>query len=170
MAAPKIILDNPASSRAYGARSNPALAWRYLAWLSAVLATVGIGDVLIAFVPLRFGTIEWEFATLASVFAGLPLIAMGLFGLLASGLAMPSRKLTLVSAVMMLSLAGVMAAGFVVFMTDAPIALSSVPETVALGIKKAIAKTALLAVAFTTAFSIAAISALRHLLAQRNHA
>ena len=117
---------------------------------------------------LGFGTIEWEFATIASTFAGLPLISMGLFGLLAAGMALPSTRLVVTAALLMLLLAAGIIAGFVVFLTDAPIALASVPETVALGIRKAIAKTTLLAVAFALAYLVAAISALRHLNAKRN--
>ena len=170
LTAPKIIVNEPTPiSRARrAAKGEVPQGWRYLAWVSAVLTAVGIGDIVIAYVPLRFGTIEWEFATIASTFAGLPLISMGLFGLLAAGLALPSSRLVLTAAVLMLLLAGGIIAGFVVFLTDAPIALASVPETVALGIRKAIAKTTLLAVAFALAYLVAAISALRHLNAKRN--
>jgi hypothetical protein len=168
---PKVVVSDPligTKARRAG-RAEPVHAWRYLAGVSAVLAGVGLGDVIIAFIPLRFGTIEWEFATMASVFAGLPLIAMGLFGMLAAGLALPSRALAFGSAVLMALLATAILAGFVVFLTDAPIALASVPETVAIGIKKAIAKTALLAVAFSLTFYVAAISAMRHLIHQRKN-
>ena len=45
----------------------------------------GLGDFVIAWIPLRLGSPEWEFGTVASTLAGLPLATMGLAGLLGSG-------------------------------------------------------------------------------------
>lgn len=135
--------------------------------MAVTLLLVGLGDIAIALTPPRFGILEWEFATIASTFAGLPLVSMGVFGLLAAGVAMPSRPIVAVSLVLLLLLTLGVGAGFVVFLTDVPIALASTPPEIALGIRRAIAKTSLLALVFGTAYLTAAISAARHLRSKR---
>ena len=144
--------------------ADPHQAWRWIGWLGLVLVLEGLADFVLAWFPLHLGTPEWEFATVAATFSGLPLITMGLAGLLGSGLALGTRWLIRVMAWFMMIWAVVIAAGFVVFLLDVPIALRAVEAgPAALGIKRAVAKTALLAVGFGGAYVAGAVAALRHL-------
>jgi hypothetical protein len=127
---------------------------------------VGVGDLLLAWYPLRFGVPEWEFATIAQSFAGLPVVALGLVGLLGAGLGLDRRWLVLVSAVL-LGLAGVgILLGTVLFLTDVPLALQTSDGIARVGIKKAVAKTLLLGSVFGLVFISAAVAAVRRLFAR----
>ena len=166
MAAPKIFVSD-IQPKVRVLQSDGAHGWRLLAWLSVALLLAGLGDIAIALVPARFGVLEWEFATIASTFAGLPLVSMGAFGLLAASVALPSRPLAVATLVVLVLLVLGVGAGSVVFLTDVPIALASTPPEIALGIKRAIVKTLMLALVFGTAYLLAAVAAVRHLRSKR---
>ena len=66
-------------------------AWRLLSWLAIVFVVVGMIDILVAWTPLRIGTPEWEFGTITGTLNNLPVPAMGLILLLASGTALERK-------------------------------------------------------------------------------
>ena len=136
--------------------------WKWVGWLAGALALVGSGDFLLAWYPTAFGTPEWEFATVAQSFAGLPLVALGLFGLLGSAVAVGRRWLVW-TAVALLAVAGTgILMGLVLFLTDVPLALGASEGIARTGIKKAIFKTVLLGLVFGGSFIWAAWMAARH--------
>ena len=141
----------------------PAEGWKWIGWLGVLLAVVGLGDFVLAWYPLRFGVVEWEFGTVASTFAGLPLVTMGFAALLASGLARGREWLVRLMGWWLVLFGVVVLAALVVFLTDVPIALRAVTGDAALGIKKAIAKTTMLGVVFSVAYVVSGASALRYL-------
>ena len=141
----------------------PAEGWKWIGWLGVLLAVVGLGDFVLAWYPLRFGVAEWEFGTVASTFAGLPLVTMGFAALLASGLARGRGWLVRLMGWWLVLFGVVVLAALVVFLTDVPIALRAVTGDAALGIKKAIAKTTMLGVVFSAAYVVSGASALRYL-------
>lgn len=162
---PRILMAPPTAVARAG---DPTMAWRWLGWFSLVLALAGFGDWLLAWFPMRFGSPEWEFGTVVSTLSGLPLITMGFAGLLASAVARGIRWQVVAVAVVVLSFGTWVLAAFVVFLLDVPIALRAVQGVARLGIMKAIAKTSMLAVLFSTVYFVAAIGALRY--ARRMHA
>jgi hypothetical protein len=81
-------VDAPPAAAESTASEN---AWHLLAWLAVAFVVVGLIDILVAWTPLRIGTPEWEFGTVTGTLNNLPVPAMGLILLLASGAALERR-------------------------------------------------------------------------------
>lgn len=159
MTSPKVVLEHRRGTGALAV--NPEQAWRALAWLGGILAVVGLGDFVLAFIPWGSGP-EWEFGTVASVFAGLPLPTLGLAAILGAAYARGHRRTVFVIGVLLLLLAISFGWMLVTFVTDIPIALRSGAQAeVMLGLKKAMVKTALLGAVFGIAYLVAGIKAIR---------
>lgn len=138
-------------------------AWWLVGWLGIVLLVVGIGDFFLGWYPTNFGSPEWEFATVVSTFSGLPLVTMGFAAMLGSAMARGRKVTLLITAVGLALFTLFLAAAFLIFLLDVPLALGAVEGVAALGVKKAIFKTALIAVAFGGGYAITAIVILKHL-------
>ena len=166
----KVLVDRSAAeSREKGPRAlreSPDDGWKWIGWLGLLLTVVGLGDFVLAWYPLRFGAPEWEFGTVASTFAGLPLVTLGFAGLLGSGVARGSVWLIRVVAWSLIVFTAFILVVYLVFLLDVPIALKAVQGVAALGIKKAIAKTTMLGVFFSVGYLAAAVAALRYLKTQ----
>ena len=156
----KVLMGRPAGPESL-AISSPTSAWRWLGWFALSLAIVGIADWLLAWFPLALGNPEWEFGTVVSTFSGLPLITMGFAGLVASAMARGIRWQLVAVGSLMLLWAVLVIGALVIFLLDIPVALRAVQGPARLGILKAIVKTALLGVVFTTVYVIGGIAALR---------
>ena len=52
-------------------------AWAALGVVGALFLVVGVTDLLLAWVPPRFGNADWEFGTVTAMFNNLPVPAMG---------------------------------------------------------------------------------------------
>jgi len=167
--APHFLVNDASLSRPKALASNSDRAWRWVGWFSLVLALAGLGDWFIAWIPLRFGSAEWEFGTVAATFSGLPLVTMGFAGLLGSAIARGIRwQIIAVSSVVLLFAVLVLLASLV-FLLDVPVALGAVGGGVArLGILKAIAKTGLLGSLFFVAYVVAGVRALRYALSRQS--
>lgn len=159
MAQPRIVVSG--STRAEPRPVDHQRAWKFVAIFSALLAFVALADFVLAWVPLRFGVPEWEFATVAQTLAGLPLLTIGLAGLLGSAIALGRRGLVVATAVLLLVLGLTVFAALVLFLLDVPLALRASQGPSSLGVQKAIVKTLLLGVAFGSAYVVSAIAALR---------
>lgn len=134
-----------------------------MGWFGLLLAFAGLGDLVIAWVPLRFGSPEWEFGTIVATFAGLPLVTVGFAAMLGSALARGVRWQVRTLAWVVLVSGMFLAAAYALFLTVMPIAIRGAPEGVSIGVTKAVAKTSLLAVGFVTAYLVAGAQALRKL-------
>jgi hypothetical protein len=156
---PKVLVDASSPARAHA--GDPALAWRWLGWFSLVLALAGLGDWVLAWIPMRLGSPEWEFGTIASTFAGLPLITMGFAGLLGSAIARGVRWQIIIVSIVVLLFATWILAGSILFLLDIPLALRTVQGIARMGLMKAIAKTALLGSLFLVLYSVGGIAGLR---------
>ncbi len=137
-------------------------AWRWIGWFGLVLAVVGLADFALAWYPMNWGSPEWEFGTVTASYSGLPLPTMGLLALIASAVARGMRWQIVVLAVGLLGFALLLYVGFAVFLTTVPMALGAVEGVPQLGIKKAIVKTTVLALAFPGSYVVAGWLALRH--------
>lgn len=162
MTTPKVLMDT--QKKGSGMAAHPERGWQAAAWLGGLLAVVGLGDFVLAFIPTAFGTPEWEFGTVASVFAGLPLPTLGLALLLGSAYARGKRKTVLALGTLLTLLAVIFGAMLVwMFLSNVPIALKSGAQgDVLLGLKKAIAKTTMLGVVFVAAYLVAGVQAIRN--------
>ena len=158
-AVPRVLVSSAASS----AVGDVPRAWQAISLLSLVLALAGLGDWLLAWFPMRLGSPEWEFGTVAASFAGLPLVTLGLMGVLASAIARGIRWQVTITAVVMLLFAAWITAAAVLFLLDVPVALRAVSGNgiARVGIIKAVLKTGMLGALFLTAFVVAGIGALR---------
>jgi hypothetical protein len=162
---PNILVDAPArpSSSSRAVAPDVAQAWRWIGWLSLALALAGLGDWVLAWIPMRFGNVEWEFATITSTMAGLPLITLGIAGLAGSAVARGVRWQVRVVAILVLIWAAVVLGVLLVFLLDVPIALKMVQGPARLGILKASTKTIYLGLLFSTIYCIVGVGALRRM-------
>jgi hypothetical protein len=157
----KVLVSQP-EARGRDLTPDVAQAWRWVGWFSLVLTLAGVGDWVLAWVPMRLGSPEWEFGTVASTFSGLPLATMGFAGLLGSAVARGIRWQVRVVGVLLLMWAALILGAFVLFLLDIPVALGAVqPGPARLGIVKAIAKTVMLVTLFSVAYLVGGIGALR---------
>ncbi len=127
-----------------------------------VLFLAGLSDWIIAWIPFRLGTLEWEFGTITATLAGLPLVTIGLAGVLASAVARGKKWQIVATASVVLLFAFLILAALAIFLLDVPVALQSVEGVPRLGIKKAIAKNLSLGVLFVIAYLWGGFAALRH--------
>ena len=149
------------STRGRALAPDTEQAWRWIGWFALVLAIAGLGDWTLAWFPLHFGNTEWEFATIVSTFAALPLVTMGLAGMAGSAVARGVRWQMRAIGVIVLLWGLVIVAALLVFLLDVPVALRMVQGPAHLGVQKAIAKTVLLGVLFSAVYLGIGISALR---------
>lgn len=138
-------------------------AWRWVTWFSLVLTMAGLADWLLVWLPVRFGSPEWEFGTIVASISGLPLITMGFAGLLGSAVARGIRWQIVVVATLLLIWTACILASLALFLLDVPIALRSVSGVAHIGIVKATTKTLFLGTLFSTAYLVAGLGALRQL-------
>jgi len=163
MTEPRVLVRDEGKKSAGLVAPDGRTAWRWIGWLGFVLAVVGLWDFVLTWYPLRFGSAEWEFATVAASYSGLPLPTMGLFALAASAIARRVRWQVIVLSVFLLLLGVLLLAGFLLFMTTVPLALRAVEGVALIGIRKAVAKTAMLGVMFGGAYLVAGVAGFRTL-------
>ncbi|HWP38555.1 MAG TPA: hypothetical protein VNL18_13475 [Gemmatimonadales bacterium] len=140
-----------------------------MGWFGLILTVVGLGDFALAWYPMAFGSPEWEFGTVVSSFAGLPLVTMGFAGLLGSAVARGVRWQSLVVAWMLVTFGAALLATYLVFLLDIPVAFRAAGEnaTVRLGLTKAIVKTSLIAVVFAGSYVGFGVATLRHIAGKK---
>lgn len=130
------------------------------AWLLATLGTafalVGLVDLTLLWIPTRFQSVAWEFATIGRTFDGLPLTVLGL-GLVAYGGSLHPRMgdgwirsfavlfglITLILAFLSILLA-----------TAVPAVLRETPAETVEGVRQALVRSGVQAVVYPLAFGI----------------
>ncbi|HEX9582619.1 MAG TPA: hypothetical protein VF970_16060 [Gemmatimonadales bacterium] len=148
---------------------EPGDGWKWIGWFSLILVVVGLGDFLLTWYPTAFGNPEWEFGTVVASFSGLPLVTMGFAGLLGSAVARGIRWQVQVVGWTLVVFGGGLVLAYLTFLLDVPVALrvGGTDAPVQLGLKKAIVKTSLLAVAFAGSYIGFGVAALRHITGKR---
>jgi hypothetical protein len=142
----------------------PRTAWRLLGWFGLLLAVVGFIDVALQWYPASFKSPEWEFGTVASSVATLPLLTIGLMALLASFLARGDRAGVMTMAVVFAILLVLLIGAFLLFLSDVPLALkASAPTPMGVTIKKSIIRTSVMALGFGTGYLVAVVVSFRYL-------
>jgi len=140
---PKIV----ASSRERGRRAPPEPAesvqgWAVLGWIGLAFVVVGGTDFALVWFPLGFGTREWEFATVTQAFNGLPILLLGIGLLLVASERVERRWWRLLALGAAVGLLAWVLAGVALWASNVGLALSTVPEELRSGVRKAVARTA----------------------------
>lgn len=157
----KLAIKEPEVGATPPLRPAPRTAWRELGWFGLLIAVVGLVDLGVNWYPIRFGSPEWEFGTIATSIGSLPLITMGLAALLASFLARGRRWGILTMGAVLLVLGVAVLALLAVFALDVPLALkASARSPAALVLRKTIVRTALLGLAFCLGYLAAGIGSI----------
>ncbi len=150
-----------------GARAVPdslsqrrALGATLLILLGAGLTVVGLIDLILLWLPLRFGSAPWEFATLSRTLDGVPQIAVGL-GLFGYGVLRHSRRsrrsVRLLSVMFGLGAAALLIVG-ALYLTVAPAVVTASPPEALAGLQRALVKNGAQGIVYPLVFAaIAAV-------------
>ena len=149
--------------------SAPRTAWRMLGQFGVLLAVIGGIDILLHWYPAHFKSPEWEFGTVATTFASLPLPTMGLVAVLASALARAVRPHLVAMAVVLGLLALFVGVALLMFLFDVPLALRAttapgVPPEAITEMKRTIVRTLAMGVGFGIVYVYGAVVSIRFLL------
>lgn len=149
MTARVLIRDSVAEPDLRTAPTRLGGAWGLLVPTGLTFLLVGAADLALVWYPLGFGSAEWEFGSVTSMLNGLPVLVMGLAFLgmaaVASGRRWAGRGIATVLVLLAVTVL-LMAA---LYATTVPIALKAASNPlVALGLKKAIAKTTIQAAVY----------------------
>ena len=163
-AAPQVILRSDKKAVQPISVVAPRKAWKLLGWLGLMLAVVGLVDVGLQWYPTAFQSPEWEFGTISVSFASLPLLSIGTMALLASFLARGSKRGVIAMAFFFSLFTIGIVLGFLIFLTDLPLALRAAPGPSAMALKKSIVRTVIMGVSFGTGYLTAAVTSFRYLM------
>jgi hypothetical protein len=157
-----------------GADRRPAAAivdgWRPLGLFGVLLTVAGLADVLLYWYPLGVGSPEWEFGTAAASISALPLTVIGLAVASAAAVGSGWKTGTTAMGALLLVLALLVGAAYVLFMMNVPFALAASQEgPQGPAIFRAIVRTSIMGVGFGAAFLVGGIWLLRN-LSQRSRA
>lgn len=158
---PRVVVGDTVAPAKVRTVASPDRAWSTLGWFGLLLAFVGSADILLAWYPLGFGNVAWEFGTVDRSFSNLPLLTMGFAAMLGSALALGSRwRIRTLAGVMLLMSLVFVGVYVALYLLNVPLVLQMTPSEVAIGVKKAIVKTSINALAFTGAYFLASVVAL----------
>ncbi len=155
----KVLVREPGEGKSV-APWTAARLYAAVGWVGVVLAAAALADYALAFFPTAFSSMEWEFGTISQIFAGLPLLWIGLACIWVSG-AMAGRQWVLLTIGIALVLAAVIVLVLLVaFALDVPVALKTTQAVARRAVEKAILKTVFMGVLFAAAFAISGVLAL----------
>jgi hypothetical protein len=151
-------------SKASRARSEEAdriaraKGWAILGWVGLLFVLVGGVDLSLAIWPIAFRDPTWEFGTAVTILSGLSVLTLGLGLALVSAVCLRKAGLIRTLAIVLAVLCVLVLAVSLLLATTAPMALRGVTDPVVqLGVRKAIAKGAALAVFYSVAFAWLAV-------------
>jgi len=146
----------------------PQTAWRALGRVGLLLAIIGGIDIVLHWYPSHFKSPEWEFGTVATTFASLPLVTMGLVAALASALARGVRGGISVMAVVLTVMSVLSLGMLLLFASDVPLALRAVRQPgvqpgALTEMEKTIIRAGLMGLGFLTVYVYGAALSFRYL-------
>jgi hypothetical protein len=118
-----------------------------------VLAIVGWTDWLLLWVPLQFGVVEWEFGTISQSFDALPLATIGTAALVVAALNGGWRRTLTIAGTSALVIGVLLLLVLGVFVLDIPIVLKGVNGPMRPVLVKAMAKTSLYGLLYTSTYA-----------------
>jgi hypothetical protein len=137
--------------------------WSAVGWFGLLLTVIGFADLSLHLIRPAFGTPEWEFATMSSMLASLPLPTIGLAAVVGALLVNRARVPSMVAAGALLLLALLILLAYTIFMLHLPLALQAVDGPQGAAIYRTIARATIMGGGFGLAYLIAGIVLLRHL-------
>ncbi len=141
---------------------SPEAGWRMVTMVGLLLGVVGWLDILLMWVPAHFGRAEWEFGTISATFDALPLATLGIGLLLAGTLAAGYLGRLKVFGWLSFGILALLLAMLVLYGLDVPLAWKGVAPAALPMLKRAMAKTALLAVMYLVVYGLFGWTVLRH--------
>ena len=152
------------SREAVVARSgrSASFAWRVASWFGVLLLIIGVADMALVWYPLRPGNPSWEFGAVDLSFSTLPVFTIGFGTYVAATLALGRMRWALFLGIVSILVALVCMGGYLLFLSDVPLALRNSPPEILTGVKKAIFRNTVFAVTFATAYLLAGIAIIRH--------
>jgi hypothetical protein len=157
MEGPSILVNEPGGPKKAGPKKlvpvkDFALGWRILLVLGWLFTVIGLLNTWLLWVPLRFGSAEYEFASVAASLDGLPVTMMGLTIALAASRAGGHVRSGGAATILLWVVAALVVAAGVLYWLNVPLALGEVTEPmVRLGIKKSMVKVTTQAVLYPAA-------------------
>jgi len=160
--APRILVREEAKSRLREADPMPELGWYLLGGLGLVFALVGGMDILLAWYPTNFADLEWKFGTVTTTLNSFPLFSMGLILLTVSGLARGKRRLLATMTILLFLVVVLILGCAALYLPQVSKALGSVTDlTIKMGLKRAVAKTAVQLVMYPAVLGWIAVKSLK---------
>lgn len=140
-----------------------------LGQFGVLLAVIGGIDIVLHWYPAHFRSPEWEFGTVATTLASLPLPTMGLVAVLASALARAVKPNLAAMSVVLTALALFVVACLLVFLLDVPLAMRAVaqpgvPPDAVTEMKRTVVRTLAMGVGFGIVYVYGAVVSIRFLL------
>lgn len=132
---------SPLEPRALGAGA-------IVGWVGLAFLLVGGADFTLTWVPTNFGNPEWEFGTLTASLNGLPVPLFGLAGVFWAGETARRKGVVAFATLCAVCFLLVILYGLVLWATNIPLALQSVPPEIARGLKRALLKTSVQGVVY----------------------
>jgi len=161
--APKVLVKRDQTARSPIQVKAPRAAWRLFGWFGLLIAVVGLVDVVLQWYPVSFNSREWEFATISTTYATLPLLTLGLTILLATFLTLGVRSGVMTMGIVFALLGLGVVACYGIFALDIPIALKFATGPAGLTIKKAIVRSLVMGACFGVGYLAAAVVSFRYL-------
>lgn len=146
-----------------GMSPAPEAGWYLLGGIGVVFLLVAGADLLLAWVPLDFGNVEWKFGTVSTTLEHLPVFVVGLGLIFGSAAGRGNRMMLRVVSLVFLILAALALMGAVIYVTTIPAARAAVTDPVLKsGLDRAILKTVFKAIVYPIAFAWIGIKGWRH--------
>lgn len=123
-------------------RMDPVASFSVLGWIGIGFLLVGGFDFLLAWYPPVFGSREWQFGVATQSFTSLPVPTLGVGMLLVSAAQLGRRGWAFLGSGAAFLLGLTVLLGVVFFGTNVSLALRQVPDQVATGMYRSIARTA----------------------------
>ncbi len=140
---------------------SSAKLFQTLGWIGLLLAVTALVDFGLAFFPTHFSSAEWEFGTVGQIFAGLPLLSLGIAAIWVSGAASGKRWMLLATGLALSAAALVVLLLLAGFALDIPVALRSTDGPARSGVTKMVVKTVFMGLVFGAAFIVTGVLALK---------
>ena len=161
MAAKILVRDDTRSHMAMA--PAPEAGWYLMGGTGRVLAIIAGADLLLAWLPPRFASAEWKFATVSTTLNSLPLLITALLFMVGSAMARGLRPQLKTLSVVVGVLAVAIAIAGIIYWTTIPAAIASVKDPMALyGLHRSIARTAGEAVIYPLGLAWLAFRGWRH--------
>lgn len=153
-----ILINEPTGPKRPVPVQDFMLGWKLLFVLGWLFTVVGLLNTVLLWVPLRFGSPEYEFGSVAASLDGLPVTMMGLTLALAGSRARGMARASFLATVLLWVVSVLVIAGGVLYWLNVPLALQQVTEPIIrTGIKKSMVKVTAQALVYPAAMIAMAI-------------